>query len=121
MDGFEIGFKAIESVDEFHLALDKYREQNQQLNLQVTDVIENVASNISVELNSLDAGSSLTLEQEETLIAIGDKSRQEIDELFNKRVNVDEELSQIMTKMRTASEDTSATDDEDDGDSIDFF
>jgi len=122
MDGFEIGFKAIESVDEFHQVLDKYREQNQQLNLQVAEVIENVASNISIELNSLDAGSSLTLEQEEALISIGDKSRSEIDVLFNQRVNMDEKLSQIMTKMRTESEDTSKTDeDEDDGDSIDFF
>jgi len=120
MDGFEIGFKAIESVDEFHQVLEQYRKQNQQLNLQVAEVIENVASNISVELNSLDAGSSLTLEQEEALIAIGDKSRSEIDVLFNKRLGVDEELSQIITKMRTAIEEPSETED-DDGDSIDFF
>jgi len=58
--------------------LEKYREQNQQLNLQVAEVLENVASNISVELNSLDAGSSLTLDQEEAFIAIGDKSCQDI-------------------------------------------
>lgn len=119
MDGFEIGFKAIESVDEFHQVLGKYRQQNQQLNIQVAEIIENVASSISVELNQLDAGSSLTLEQEEALISIGDKSRNEIDVLFNERLNVDEELSQIMTKMRTETEDTSTADD--DGDSIDFF
>jgi len=51
MDGFEMGFKAIEGVDDFEQMLEKYRDQNYQLKVQVTRVIEDVASNITDKLS----------------------------------------------------------------------
>ena len=123
MDGFETGFKAIESVDDFNQLLEKYRKQNYQLSVQVARVVEDVASNITDELSQLGATAMLTVEQEDTLVTIAEQGRKEVDALFSAGLQLDEELSQIMTNMRTQTEDSSTADGsgENSDDSIDFF
>ncbi|MFK5892090.1 MAG: hypothetical protein QM504_02595 [Pseudomonadota bacterium] len=123
MDGFEMGFKAIESVDDFNRVLEKYRKQNYQLKIQVARVVEDVASNITDELGQLGATAMLTVKQEDALVALAEQGRKEVDTLFNEGLQLDDELSDIMIKMRTKTETLSTTDGSDEGgdDSIDFF
>ena len=126
MDGFEMGFKAIESVEDFNQVLDKYRKQNYQLSIQVARVVEDVASNITDELSQLGTTAMLSVEQEDALVAIAEQGRKEVDGLFSEGLQLDEELSQIMINMRTQTESSSESSTADgSGDkadeSIDFF
>jgi len=106
-------------VDDFEQMLEKYRDQNYQLKVQVTRVIEDVASNITDKLSELGTTAMLTIEQEDSLVEIAEDGRKEVDGLFNQGMQLDTELSQIMTQMRT--DETSTADDNADDDSIDFF
>ncbi|MBF0265239.1 MAG: hypothetical protein HQL46_08190 [Gammaproteobacteria bacterium] len=127
MDGFEMGFNAIESVDEFNHVLEEYREQNFQLNLKVSKIVGNVATNITNNLNQLGAMAMLSVEQEDELVAIAESGRSEVDDLFSEGSKLEEKFSAIMTDMRTQKEGTaessevSSHTDNDGLDSIDFF
>jgi len=122
MDGFEMGFKAIESVDDFNVLLEKYQHQNFELQVQVARIVEDVATNITDELNLLGATTMLTEEQENSLVTIAEQGRKDVDVLFSEGLQLDKELSQIMTKMRTQSENSSSAEDtSSDDDGIDFF
>ena len=104
MDGFEIGLNAIETVEEFHQVLNRYREQNHELRVNAANIVEDVAGKINEQLISFGAETTLTEEQEEALMAIGEESRKQIDLLFSHNLKFDEELTHVMTKMRTQAE-----------------
>ena len=111
MDGFENGIKAIESVDEFNEVLDKYRQQNHELNVSIARVVDDVAVSINKELSSFGTSTELTIEQEEALLKIAEEHREQVDQLFHEGVNLDEELSTIITRMRTNGSEVKQEDD----------
>ncbi len=119
MDGFEIGFNAIESVEEFNQVLKSYQIDNKQLNTNVATIVEELAMKINQQLSFFGSETSLTLEQEDALMKVAEDSRNNIDELFKGNVKIDEQLSTVMKEMRTKKEAESSSTVEDD--SIQFF
>ena len=119
MDGFEIGFNAITSVEEFNVVLNSYRKENQKLNTDVTKVVEDLATGISGKLAEFGTETSLTIEQEEELLGLAEHSVVRVDQLFEESLKVDEELNKVMDKMRTDKEEASSSTVEED--TIDFF
>ncbi|MBF0265639.1 MAG: hypothetical protein HQL46_10235 [Gammaproteobacteria bacterium] len=119
MDGFEIGFNAIISVEEFNNVLLNYREASQKLNADVTKVVEDLASDINGKLSKFGKDGLLSIEQEDELLNLAEESTLKVDQLFEASLKIDEELNKVMDKMRSEKEDASSTTVEED--TIDFF
>jgi hemerythrin-like metal-binding protein len=116
MDGFEMGLKAIQASNDFETILTDYKELKHNQCAQVTQAFEEVIFEIQDELNRT-GYDSLSEEQENALIRIVESKSDKVDCFFNQSLKLDEELSNVMSKLRTDNSSTQEGDNEE----IDFL
>lgn len=117
MHGFEAGLKAIVGESNFNELLMKYRNESHQMNVTIANIFENMVNNIQSFLVQIGSTTNLTIDQEETLINIADNPRAQIDELFSKGLQLEEELTEVMNSLRSNGNEVEETC----SDEIEFF
>ncbi|MCW8932831.1 MAG: bacteriohemerythrin [Gammaproteobacteria bacterium] len=111
MDGFEMGLKAIEASNKFEAILTDYKELKYQQGIQVSKIFNDVVYEIQGELSQT-GYDSLSEEQEVALIRIIEAKSDMVDELFNQDLKMDEELSNVMSNLRTDNSNVLKEDDD---------